>query len=510
VSEPWRTRGIRFWPILVLALLAVVFVFMLLFSRKAPVISSLEPSMAAPGQQVVVTGDYFGRTEREGSLSVAGEIPPPSLIKSWSDQRIVLTIPEDAASGLVIVSNSQGTSTGVLFTNTDTIPTVLQVAAGPSKPLLWAIAPAQPSPGQTVTISGRGFGLGDEAVVVRVANPASGPVFEVGPAESLAWSEGSVTLRWPSGAAEGAVVTVATPRGESPPFTAGGPGPVVWESPRKITVEVRVTVAQPEATSVTIWAPVPQRSTGTAWSLVSADPPPREGRSPSFFWPAGSAGERQAFYRLALTSWVRRWTGLVGSVPASQDLPQGDETPRTLWKPAAVALKNLVAKWGLETPDPWLRLQRLQTGLAGYFPAAVRPGEKPALTRPPVELLTPGKMTSYEISTLAAYLASQSGLPARLVEGLWLKEGALFPRTWTEVWMAGAGWVSWDVIDGTPGTLDNKHFGFEAGSSAPFRRQPRSKTFGPAAPGSLVNASGEATGPGPEPVAQWQVTWWEK
>ncbi len=124
MNNPLFKRLLAVWPFLILGTLAVVFALMLTFSRKAPVIVSLEPSMAAPGQTVVLTGDYFGRTEREGSLSLAGEIPPPSLIQTWTDQKIVFTVPEDATSGLVTVSNSQGTSTGVLFTNTETIPTV--------------------------------------------------------------------------------------------------------------------------------------------------------------------------------------------------------------------------------------------------------------------------------------------------------------------------------------------------------------------------------------------------
>lgn len=511
MNELWKTRAVQAWPVLVLALLAVLFVFMLLFSRKAPIISSLEPSMAAPGQQVVVTGDYFGRTEREGSLSLAGEIPPPSLIQSWSDQKIVLVIPEDASSGLVTVSNSQGTSTGVLFTNTSSIPTVLQAAAEPSQPLVWAVLPSQPLPGQVVTLTGRGFGDGDEAVEVEVTTPNQGPVLEVGPAESLLWSGRSVRFRWPGGAT-GSSVSVITPRGRSPSLVMGGPGPMGFETPRKITVEFRARVAQPASTALTLWGPVPQRDTGVVWSLVSADPAPLPGRGPAFSWAAGSAADREAVYRLTLTTWSRRWDGLVsGQAPTNQDLPAGDDTPRLLWKPATAALKNLVARWGLETPDPWLKIQRLQTGLAASFPAAVGPREKIALTRTPAELLTPGTLTSYEISTLAAFLASQAGLPSRLVEGLWLRgDGTLVGRTWTEVWLAGAGWISWDVIDGNPGALDNKHFGFEVGIPAPIRRLPRSKTFGPAAPGSLVNASGEASGPGAEPVVQWQITRWEK
>lgn len=504
-------RLARGWPFLVLAVLAVVFVLMLVFSRKAPVIGSMDPAMAAPGEQVVISGDYFGRTEREGTLSIAGEIPPPSLIHTWSDQKIVFTVPEDAASGLVTVSNSQGTSTGVLFTNTQTIPTVLQLAGDPSKPLLWSAVPVQPLAGQAVTVSGRGFGQGDEAVFVKVAAGANGPVFEVGPAESLVWTNTMVTFRWPSGADTGSSVSVSTPRGESAPFVLGGPSPVVLESPRTVTVEFRAKVAQPSATAVNLWGPVPQRSAGTPWMLSAANPPPAGTGLPVFAWSAGSASDREASYRLTLTAWTKRWTGLPpGPVPATMDVPTGDNGPQALWKPAAATLKAMSAKWGLDAPDPWLRLQRLQTGLAAAVQAVPGPREQPILTRPPSDLLASGKLDSYEVSSLAAALALQAGLAPRLVGGLWLNGEAPQARTWVEVWIPGGGWVSWDVIDGSPGSLDNRHFAFDTGGAPVQRRLPRSTTFGPGAPGTLASVSGEAAGPGPEPVVQWEIIRAEK
>jgi len=134
----------------------------------------------------------------------------------------------------------------------------------------------------------------------------------------------------------------------------------------------------------------------------------------------------------------------------------------------------------------------------------------PSLTRSPADLLASGKLDSYEVSSLAAALALQAGLSARLVGGLWLSGEVPLARTWVEVWIPGAGWVSWDVIDGGPGSLDNRHFAFDTGSAPVQRRVPRSKTFGPGAPGTLSAVSGEASGPGPEPVVQWQITRAEK
>lgn len=510
MSRGWQRLG-RAWPFWVLGALTAVFVLMLVFSRKAPNIAALQPAMAAPGQTVVISGDYFGRTEQEGILNLAGEIPPPSLIQSWSDQRIVFVVPEDASSGLVTISNSQGTSRGVLFTNTASIPIVLQQPGGPGQPLLWAATPSSPLPGQTVTVNGRGLGLGDEAVVLKVSVPSGGPVLEIGPRESLTWLDGAVSFRWPSGAPVDSTISVTTPRGTSAPFPLGGTSPMIFEAPRTLSVEVRAGLTVPPETNVVLWGAVPSRESGTAWFLESAEPRPLEGgRDPLFRWSSGPGGPQTLRYTLRLTSWTRHWMGLsAGVVPASIDAPTVGGPAGGLWKSASAALKTLTAKWGLETPDPWLRLQRLQTGMAS-LPAQVGPDETPQLTQAPGALLSGVKLNSFEISSLGVALATQAGLTARLVGGLWVSDQGVVPRTWAEVWIPGAGWVSWDIIDGNPGALDNRHFAFDVRSSAEERLLPRSSPFGPGVPGTLRSASGEFQGSGAEPVVQWQITRSEK
>ena len=509
MNDSVSRKILRAWPFLTLALLLIVFILMLTFSRKAPIITSLEPAMAAPGELVEVYGDYFGRTEREGSLSLAGEIPPPSLIQSWSDQKIVFIVPADATSGLVMVSNSQGTSTGVLFTNTESIPTVLQSASPPGEPFLLAIIPPMPQSGQVVTLLGRGFGAGDEAVEVKVTTSQDGPILGIGPKESLSWTDRSVTFRLPAGTGPSSTVQVVTPRGDSGPLSLPVIGPLTFESPRSLTVEIQ---AKFKVTSgaASLWLPVPQRTSGTRWTLLSADPAPLpEVLPPLVRWAVGT-GDRRVVYRLALTTWARGWGDLPALALGASDLPAGDSRPREWWKPAAALLKALTAKWGLETPDPWLRLQRLQTGLAGLQPQ-VKLGETSRLDRTPAEVLAVPGPSSFEVSSLAVALAAPLGIPGHLVSGLWLSpEGRLLPRTWTEVWLPGAGWIPWDVIDGNPGTLDNRHFAFETALVPPLRREPKSTTFGPPAPFGLGNPAGEASVTGDEPVVEWQISLVEK
>jgi hypothetical protein len=496
------------WPYLVLGVLVVVFALMLVFSRKAPVIHSLEPPMAAPGEEVTVNGEYFGRTEREGSLSFAGEIPPPSLIKSWSDQKIVFVVPDDASSGLVSVSNSQGTSAGMLLANTVSIPTVLQTAGVPGKPLLWSVLPASVVAGQTVTLMGRGFGTGsDGAVVVNTG----GPVLEIGPQDCLGWSDRSVTFRVPAGAQAGATVAVRTSTGVSPALDLAATSSLVFAKPRTLAVEFRAKVTVWSSQAVTVWGLVPQPLSGTQWTLDSASPTPLAHSQPlAFSFVPGASGDREVLYKLTLTTWERDWLGLASGQAPAGDAPAGDPAPWTFWKASAPALKVLTAKWGLETPDPWLRLQRLQTGLAASWSDLTR-GVFKGQPRTPAQILGSKQADSVEISTLAVALATQAGLPARRVTGLWQNDAhALVPRSWVEVWIPAAGWIPWDVIDGNPGSLDNRHFAFEVGSGAPERLLPRSRVFFPLSPVSLTIPTGEAAGGEGDPVAQWQITSLEK
>lgn len=503
MSEARGRKPMGVWPFAALGILAVVFVLMLVFSRKAPVITSLEPSMAAPGQEVVAHGEYFGRTEREGSLSLAGEIPPPSLIQFWSDQKIVFIVPADAASGLVTVSNSQGTSTGVLFTNTQSIPTVLQAAGAPGQPLLWSVSPPQPQAGQAVTLLGRGFGSGDEAVSLLIST-GSGPVFELGARDCLSWSDKTVIFRVPAGAGAATTVRIKTVRGESPSLPLPVSGPVAFMDPRTVTADFRVSLPVSDGQSATLWGPVPEAATGTRWVLSQASPVPVGSYRPLVFsFSPAAAGTRQASYRLSLTTWARSWNGFPAGAAVSGDSPPGDEGPKVFWKPAAAALKALTSRWGLEVSDPWLRIQRIQTGLAAALTLEAGGPRTPART--PAQILASQRAGSDEASSLALALAAQGGISGRLVSGLWLgKDGRLVSRVWAEVWLAGAGWVPWDVVDGGPGTLDNRHFPFDLGTASPVRLVPRSETFGPLAPGTLGVPSGEATGAAAGP-ASWDV-----
>ncbi len=274
-----------------------------------------------------------------------------------------------------------------------------------------------------------------------------------------------------------------------------------------MTVEFRARLSL-SGSEATLWGSVPLPSSVTVWSLVSSEPASLV--TPGFVafrWPQGTSGDLQASYRLTLTSYAKIWKGWsAGAVPTAQDAPAGDDAPTVLWRPAASALKVLTASWGQSTPDPWLRIQRIQTGLAAAFHLTVSQRPSLDLSGAPAALLASGRLDSTEAATLAAYLAIQSGIPVRLVSGLWWGEDdRVLPRSWAEVWITGAGWIPWDVVDGNPGSLDNRHFAFQASGSFPARLLPRSRTFGPPPPGTLGGFSGEFLGSEVPSAVRWEL-----
>lgn len=101
-----------------------------------PYIEAVSPEKGAVGQQVVIRGMNFGRRRGEGKVffsflavdttaaakseaeTAQGEIPCSELdyaYKLWSDQEIIIYVPDGAVSGSIGVENDRGRSNSVYF-----------------------------------------------------------------------------------------------------------------------------------------------------------------------------------------------------------------------------------------------------------------------------------------------------------------------------------------------------------------------------------------------------------
>jgi hypothetical protein len=108
-------------------------------SIPGPIISTLNPANGPVGTSVTISGTGFGSTQ--GTVSIGGA---SASIASWSDTRIVVAVPDQALSGVVIVT-AQGVDSN--HANFQISPPVIQSISFPFG-----------GPGVTRTISGSNFG----------------------------------------------------------------------------------------------------------------------------------------------------------------------------------------------------------------------------------------------------------------------------------------------------------------------------------------------------------------
>ena len=159
--SPLHKRIVRhkaFLPFVLFFGLAILFGFSSRFSDQPPNIEDITPAIGSPGEVLVITGESFGDDRQGGEVHIAGIRPTSSSYIEWSDERISVRIPPGADSGLVSVITRNGKSEGMLFTNRDHIPVILEGPSQPGYPYIEEITPTNGSVGTLITITGVNFG----------------------------------------------------------------------------------------------------------------------------------------------------------------------------------------------------------------------------------------------------------------------------------------------------------------------------------------------------------------
>lgn len=126
------------------------------YSNRPPRIEALDPSAAAPGDEIRIVGRNFG--EERGRVQIAGKTVPSSLHRSWDDTEIRIELPSEVPSGLIRVTADGKTSAGVFLAHEEQLPHVTETELPPGLPFIETIEPTQPRVGDTVAIRGRNFG----------------------------------------------------------------------------------------------------------------------------------------------------------------------------------------------------------------------------------------------------------------------------------------------------------------------------------------------------------------
>jgi transglutaminase-like putative cysteine protease len=256
------------------------FVLLALFlscESKIPIISSIEPKIGRMGEIVTLTGKNFGAPRDESYVTIAGTPPTGSSYYLWQDNLIMVRIPEMGESGLVYVHSRGKKSNGVLFSNSASVPRLVEGEEFGLGPRVVSISPQTGAVGTAITVTGNNFGGSREGGGVfflwdypSTLNPyaVKEPEFiEVSETELgyLSWNAREINVRIPDGAVSGSM-EVRTPHGKSRPVSfnvTGKPGKKNFTDKRNYTVNYSVDIKVLESTrpnTLYLWIPMPVNS----------------------------------------------------------------------------------------------------------------------------------------------------------------------------------------------------------------------------------------------------------
>ena len=159
----------------------------------SPYLTSISPIRAQPGDRLTLRGGNFGSTRGSGYVLFTALLPAAEDYVSWSDRRIVVRVPEQAPSGDVRVTTSNGTSEAK------------RVTIGSKSPQITSISPSRVRYNQVVTIRGTTFGAnrGTSRVIFHGGKIPNASQY-------LLWSDTQIRVRVPAGARTGNVQVITT------------------------------------------------------------------------------------------------------------------------------------------------------------------------------------------------------------------------------------------------------------------------------------------------------------
>jgi hypothetical protein len=185
------------------------------FTMIPPVITSISPTLVAPGMQMTITGTGFGATEGSGFVATANT---NGSVVSWSDTQIVITLAQGTSQGQVYVQQGGVISNQVPYT---------LIA-----PVISSISPTQVAPGTHVTITGTGFGATQNGFVATANTNA----------DVISWSDTQIIVSIVQGTSQGSLyVQVGGVISNQVPFTLIAPD-ITSISPTQVAPGTQVTI----------------------------------------------------------------------------------------------------------------------------------------------------------------------------------------------------------------------------------------------------------------------------
>ena len=496
--------------------------------ENAPNIISIYPSIGRMGEPLTILGSGFGSERNESYVTIAGASPTSSAYLSWSDDQIVVRVPEFGGAGLIRVHRGRSISNPVLFSNEAALPERVRGEEDiiGINPRIASVQPASGAIGSLVTIQGNNFGSSRENSTVLFSwnAPAAQPadVIEVSAVEFgyEFWSDREIRVRVPDGAASGNL-TVSTRRGTSRPVffeVTGMPGTRVFRDRRSFILSYMVDVRVDEAAApnaLYIWMPQPALSSSQRNIRLidrTVEPFVENHRGTSIFRFVDIPS--QAHLGITLTYVVDVYaveTTITNQNPAALNPPSPVRAVYTL--PSALVPSDNAEIRALATqitgPErrPYAMARRIYDWLLASAGIQAEPLSGGAL-----EAMEERLSDSYRAALLFCALARAMGIPAIPVAGILINnQQGTIRHYWAEFWLDGFGWIPVDPALGAGaapsdfnlledharfyfGNMDNQRVAFSRGEHALSQMTPSGRTVQRVREHSLQNLWEEAAG----------------
>lgn len=148
-----------------LIIMVVILIMSLLFFvfnqnnvGKKPIILKLSNSVASHGDEITITGNYFGGEISRGRVYIDGKMVYKDFIKSWNNREIIFTLTDDFSSGMITIVTMFGESNPYLITSIDDVPDIADKEGIAGFPHISNIRYANDS-NLKIILEGSGFGI---------------------------------------------------------------------------------------------------------------------------------------------------------------------------------------------------------------------------------------------------------------------------------------------------------------------------------------------------------------
>ena len=499
--------------------------------RESPEILSIYPRIGRMGEPLVIRGSGFGNERNESFVTIAGTPPTSSSYLLWSDEEIVVRIPEFGSAGLIRVHRGRKKSNPVLFANQEILPERVSGEADIGiNPRITSIQPASGAIGSLITIQGNNFGASRENSTVLFSWSANPSAMAMGTQDFVEvsalefgyefWSDREIRIRVPDGAVSGDI-KVNTNRGISRPVLfeiAGKPGTRVLRDRLSYVVSYMVDVrinhaATPNA--LYLWMPLPAVSASQRnVRLVDRNITPfiENHRGTSIFRFVDIPQDTNKGIILSYVVDVYTVeTNITNQNPVNLNSPSPVRSVYILPSPLVPSdndeIRTIAAQIIGPERRPYPMARRIYDWLLANveFQAAPLPGGA-------VEALQERAADSYRAALLFCALARASGIPAIPVSGILINnhQGTI-RHYWAEFWLDGFGWVPVDPTLGAGaapehfnlredygrfyfGNMDNQRVAFSRGEHSLSQMTPHGRTVQRIREHSLQNLWEEAVG----------------